>query len=224
MGCLRRLRLERAARQLRRTEARVLDVALGAGYGSHEAFTRAFAAHFGAGPDQWRRDPGPRLCALPEARAPLGTAEIRRPGAFHFAYVRHRGSYEQVPEAWRGLWAQRAADGLPEPVQMVGRYWDDPDITPPDRHRYDVGWRVPEDAPVPAGYDAERVGDGAWAVMVHVGSYETLSETYLDLVGRWLPAEGRLPSEGPCIEVYLNDPREVPTEALRTEVWAPLAS
>src|SRR5262245_3493728 len=43
MEHVRRLRLERAARKLRAGDARILDLALEAGYESHEAFTRAFA-------------------------------------------------------------------------------------------------------------------------------------------------------------------------------------
>src|SRR5262245_42664629 len=41
MQRVRRLRLERAARKLRGSEQRILELALEAGYESHEAFTRA---------------------------------------------------------------------------------------------------------------------------------------------------------------------------------------
>ena len=44
----RRILLERAAYQLITTDEDVLHVALGAGYSSHEAFTRAFARAYGA--------------------------------------------------------------------------------------------------------------------------------------------------------------------------------
>ena len=44
---VRRLRLERAAQQLRDTNRAVVDIALEAGYETHESFTRAFAAMFG---------------------------------------------------------------------------------------------------------------------------------------------------------------------------------
>jgi AraC family transcriptional regulator len=53
----RRVLLERAAFQLVTTDRSVLDVALETGYGSHEAFTRAFARAFGDAPAQWRRHP-----------------------------------------------------------------------------------------------------------------------------------------------------------------------
>ncbi|MDO9456664.1 AraC family transcriptional regulator [Nocardioides sp.] len=54
----RRLLLERAAyRLLRHPDRTVLDVAVEAGYGSHEAFTRAFARAYGATPTAVRADP-----------------------------------------------------------------------------------------------------------------------------------------------------------------------
>jgi len=54
----RRIRLERAAYQLRNSGRGVLDVAVDAGYSSHEAFTRAFSRAYGATPSVWRRIPG----------------------------------------------------------------------------------------------------------------------------------------------------------------------
>ncbi len=54
----RRLLLERAAYRMITTTAPLLDVAVEAGYGSHEAFTRAFTKAYGAAPATWRRKPG----------------------------------------------------------------------------------------------------------------------------------------------------------------------
>ena len=53
----RRLLLERAAYRLVTTKHTILDVAVEAGYGSHEAFTRAFTRAYGTGPGQWRGRP-----------------------------------------------------------------------------------------------------------------------------------------------------------------------
>ena len=61
----RRLLLERAAYQLvRYTDRTVLDVAVAAGYGSHEAFTRAFARAYGTTPSSLRSDPPATFRAL----------------------------------------------------------------------------------------------------------------------------------------------------------------
>ena len=53
----RRVLLERAAYRLVTTDHTVLDIAVEAGYGSNEAFTRAFSRAYGASPAQWRRRP-----------------------------------------------------------------------------------------------------------------------------------------------------------------------
>lgn len=53
----RRLLLERAAHRLATSDQRVVDVAFEAGFGSHEAFTRAFAREYGAPPSRWRQHP-----------------------------------------------------------------------------------------------------------------------------------------------------------------------
>jgi AraC-like DNA-binding protein len=53
----RRLLLERAAFQLRTGRWPVIDVAVGAGYSSGEAFARAFRRAFGSAPTAWRSSP-----------------------------------------------------------------------------------------------------------------------------------------------------------------------
>jgi AraC family transcriptional regulator len=57
----RRLLLERAAYRLLAENAGVLDLAIDAGYGSHEAFTRAFTRAYGMPPREWRREPSRRF-------------------------------------------------------------------------------------------------------------------------------------------------------------------
>ena len=59
----RRVLLERAAYRLVISELSVLDVAVEAGYSSHEAFTRAFRRAYGVSPSAWRV--APRRFQLP---------------------------------------------------------------------------------------------------------------------------------------------------------------
>lgn len=53
----RRVLLERAAYQLVTSDRTILDVAVEAGYSSHEAFTRAFVRAYGTAPARWRLRP-----------------------------------------------------------------------------------------------------------------------------------------------------------------------
>jgi AraC-like DNA-binding protein len=66
----RRVLLERAAYRLVTTDRLVLEVALEAGYSTHESFTRAFARAYGLAPAEWRREPS--------------TLQLGSPGAVHF--------------------------------------------------------------------------------------------------------------------------------------------
>jgi AraC family transcriptional regulator len=61
----RRILLERAAYRLLTTDHTILQVAVEAGYGSHEAFTRAFTRAYGVGPGQWRTRPTEIRIAAP---------------------------------------------------------------------------------------------------------------------------------------------------------------
>jgi AraC family transcriptional regulator len=54
----RRILLERAAYRMVTTKAPLIDIAVEAGYGSHEAFTRAFTRAYGVAPATWRKEPG----------------------------------------------------------------------------------------------------------------------------------------------------------------------
>ena len=61
----RRVLLERAAYRLATSDHTILDIAIEAGYSSHEAFTRAFARAFGVAPKRWRRRPTPLQIEAP---------------------------------------------------------------------------------------------------------------------------------------------------------------
>jgi AraC family transcriptional regulator len=52
---VRRIRLERAARKLRRGAVDITEVALAAGYDSHAAFSKAFKQQFGLSPSEFRQ-------------------------------------------------------------------------------------------------------------------------------------------------------------------------
>jgi AraC family transcriptional regulator len=211
---VRRLRLERAARRLRLNGTSVTQAALDAGYGSPEAFSRAFAARFGMSPSAWRDEPPTRPSApvMPEI-------EIRRIPEIRVAAVRHLGPYEQVGAVYPTLigWAMTAGvDLAAHPI--LGLCADDPEITAPAKLRYAAC--LPWDGPIAHGAPvaAETIPGGTYAVAVHVGPYDTILDTYLGLIGGWLPTTDRLAADEPCVECYLDDPRVTPPHALRTEV------
>jgi len=65
MDHVRRLRLERAAFQLKTSRVSVASIALDAGYGAQEAFTRTFQGYFGLSPRTFRRAHAPHELPSP---------------------------------------------------------------------------------------------------------------------------------------------------------------
>lgn len=91
----RRVLLERAAYRLTsRPDRTVLDIAVEAGYGSHEAFSRAFAKAYGAAPTSVRADPPVTFRDL-ELPAPSGV-HFHPPGGLRLPAVRKETSMDVV--------------------------------------------------------------------------------------------------------------------------------
>lgn len=93
----RRLLLERAAYELVRHRDRgVLDVAVAAGYGSHEAFTRAFTRAYGVTPSALRTDPPTafRSLELPGASG----VHFRPPGGLRLPAHRKESSMDVLQQ------------------------------------------------------------------------------------------------------------------------------
>jgi AraC family transcriptional regulator len=222
---VRRLRLERAARQLRRSESAVLEIALEAGYETHESFTRAFAETFGMPPSEFRKNREASLEARLPSGAPsrAGEFRVRRLDAMRVAFVRHVGPYNEVGQAWSKLYPWAARQGLLGPgTRVVGISHDDPDITPPGKLRYDAALIVNRPLARAGEIGVVEIPAGEYATALHTGPYDCLSDSYAELAGKWLPGTGRELRSAPAIEFYLDSPQTTPLEKLRTEICLPL--
>ncbi|HTU63248.1 MAG TPA: AraC family transcriptional regulator [Polyangiales bacterium] len=224
MQRVRRLRLERAARRVRDSQARLIELALEAGYESHEAFTRAFAEHFGVPPSEYREEPSPRR-GIAAKRAPRIPISVRELEAVPVAFIRHHGSYDGVGKTWQKLVAWAAAEGLFKDDFRVlyGICPDDTDVTPEQHLRFDASVALAQPLSAAPGIGSTTVPAGTYAIGVHIGPYESLRETYLEVVGHWFPTSGYEPAPEPVIEHYLNDPMCTPAHELRTEVRVRIA-
>lgn len=214
MGFVRRLRLERAAQHLKLGDAPITEVALEAGYGSHEAFTRAFRNRFGLPPREFRQ----------QRRIEGGAPEVwfRNDPAQTCVALRHTGDYADCGRAWDQLLAHAGAAGwMPHVWGSIGLCYDDPDITATDQLRYDACLAF-DDARARAlcrpPFVLRTVPAGRYAIAAHRGSYEEILDTYVGLIGRALPFRGVELANEPVVERYLDDPNTVPIDQLRTEI------
>lgn len=224
---VRRLRLHRAAVELITGELPVPRVARRAGYGSQEAFTRAFKAAYGVPPARYRASfvPSPTPKGTEDAMDTTTAyhATIRETPALRVAALAHSGDYINIGSTFERLMAMAGGQGLLGPwTRSFGVYYDDPASTPREALRADACVTLP-DGKVPGGdLQLREIRGGRYAVTLHVGPYAELHFPYTWLYGTWLPKSGEEAAHAPSIEEYLNDARVVPPSELRTEIWLPI--
>jgi len=105
---VRRLRLERAARNLKRLDEPIIEIALQAGFETHESFTRAFGDMFGIPPSSYRtaHQPAPESESgthlddvsgyHPPDYGDLPPVEVKELPPMRLVFLRHVSPYNQV--------------------------------------------------------------------------------------------------------------------------------
>ncbi len=236
---VRRLRLERSAQRLKLTDHPVIQIAFEAGYESHEAFTRSFRTLFGESPREFRQSRQPATLSKrgvhyqsdpplsdfepvnyeePAMEVKRETLEPRR-----VVFMRHVGPYDQVGDTWSRLFGWAFPRGLAGPQTIpIGVLYDDPDVTPPERLRYDACLPVDRLLEPEGAIALQQIAGGDYAVTQHVGPYQQCSQTYARLFGEWLPQSGREVRSAPSLEFYRNSPLNTPPEKLITDIYIPL--
>ncbi|QFZ21329.1 AraC family transcriptional regulator [Saccharothrix syringae] len=211
----------------------LLTTAVRYGYGSTEAFGRAFRSVHGVGPRDVRRDGGP-LRAQPQLRfrltvegsTPMDTRIVDRP-AFrlvgHAARVPliHRGVNPHIqrhiaslpPEEHSRLKA--LGDGEPGGLLQVCDDLDEAELT------YLHGVAVSRDAPVPDDLDAIEVPAGRWAVFRTSGPHpEVLQTTWAATATEWFPSNPWRLRPGPSVVAILERADDFSTATC--ELWLPV--
>ena len=237
---VRRLRLERAAQRLARAETPITTVAFDSGYESHEAFTRAFHAMFNMSPSEFREARRPpaydrddqRVHWMPDGAltvfephhglAPV-EAQVTYLDPIRVCFSRNVGPYAEVAATWQVLMQWAWPRGLVRPgTRVLGIVHDDPEITPPEKIRYDACIEIHEEIQPEGNVGVQNIPGGRYAVATHRGPYDLLGTTYAGLCGEWLAKSGHEPASSPAFEVYNNASDETSPEELLTDIYLPI--
>jgi AraC family transcriptional regulator len=209
-----RLRLERAAHELRIRQASILEVALGAGYQSHETFTRAFKRQFGVRPKDFReigRLPTHAASSQPEplnkytTNYQLSKVRVQQLQAIPLAFIRNLGPYGEVDAtlfdqllAWAKEKQLYTGDNL-----LLGIGHDAPDVTPPDKLRFDACLAVPEPFQAEGKIGYQPLPAGHFAIVSYIGRYgATMEQAYPEIFQQVVQLEGYDLIGLPIIEIY----------------------
>ncbi|MCB1539839.1 MAG: GyrI-like domain-containing protein [Rhodoblastus sp.] len=221
---VRRLRLHRAAYELRQTTMPVERIAERAKYDS-AAFARVFKEQFGMPPARYRREgvyaePG---CNRNEEGSPMREIEIRQAPPLTVAGIPHRGPYMEIGRAFDQLHNVLTTRALYGPSQHnVAVYFDEAAITPPADCRSLAGRSVRPAMPIASPLERLELAGGEHAVLRHRGPYAELGAAYDWLFGVWLPGSGREAADRPCYEIYINTPMDAAPKDLITDIYLPL--
>jgi len=220
---VRRRRLEIAAVRLRSQEGvSVLNIAVGVGFGSAEAFTRAFRARFACSPTQWRkskRDQTSRKAGQAAKKTvrkndgsriketAMKVRIIERPPV-HVAYFRHTGAYgPQIGRFWMETVAPWMATNNLFGRERFGIGLDDPIVTKPSQCRYDACVASPEGEVLTGNPQRKVIPGGKYAAMSFEGIGAEIGAAWESLLRDWLPKSGLQLDSRPFYEYYPVDGR-----------------
>ncbi len=226
---VRRRRISAAATHLAwMPQTPILQIALMVGFGSSEAFTRAFKLQVGSTPSSWRgryikaRQQNSKQgqvignfdqAALRQSDNDSNSSDLRlgsecvvnlvQRKAVSVAYLRHVGPYGQDVSCFNRtiVYPWLAANKLlGRPSYGISH--DDPLVVDPSHCRYDACVEVPDDF-VP-GADAKRavIPGGLYAVSGFEGNVNEITHFWTFLLTDWLPQSGHFIDERPCFEYY----------------------
>ncbi|MBU2671040.1 AraC family transcriptional regulator [Actinoplanes bogorensis] len=235
---VRRRRMTVAAADVVRGKRDLLHIAVRHGYGSSEAFGRAFRAVHGAGPADVRRDGGPlrtqpqlRFRLTVEGNERMDTRIVDRP-AFrlvgHAARVPliHQGINPHIQQHIAALPKEKhprlRSLGNTEPAGLLAVTDDlDPDRAEGSELTYLHGVAVSADSPVPDDLDAIEVAAGRWAIFRTDGPHpQALQSAWAATATEWFPSNPWRLRPGPEIVAVLDRADDFSTATC--ELWLPV--
>jgi AraC family transcriptional regulator len=228
MRYVRGRRLTEAARALVNGAPDILAVALEAGYGSHEAFTRAFTDQFGITPESLRAQGHLNNIELVEAirmdQTPLSNLQPPRfvdGKPLLLAGLSERYECETsagIPAQW-----QRFLPSFGHIPGQRGRVAYGVNYNGDDAGNYDYlcGVEVTDFSKVPEHFTRLRVPANRYAVFAHREHISTIRRTWHTIWTQWLPASGHEVADAPLLERY-GEEFDARSGNGGLEIWIPL--
>lgn len=228
MQYVRSRRLTAAAQSLATGAPDILALALETGYGSHEAFSRAFRAQFGTTPEKVRQKASTEDLPMvkPMKVSEQSTIELEPPRFVSgepmlIVGLAQRHSFEStqgIPNQWQtfmSAYGEIQNKARPIPVGISMNMDDDGNF------EYVCGVEVSRFGKIPSGFIELRIPAQTYAVFLHREHVSKITATYFAIWNNWLPDHNRVAADGPCLERHLEtfDPR---TGLGGVEIWIPI--
>lgn len=216
-----RRRVETAAlRLLAQPRLPIIEVAFEVGFGSPEAFSRAFKQRFGASPRIWLGQNNSKLdhvvpggvaydapVSIPPSSQSIAVELLQLPSV-RVHYRRYQGEYgPAVTRFWREQVMPWLGENHWTDRLRVGVCHDDPEFTEPSRCRYDAGVEAQSEDIAGTGAHTTELAGGWFAVTRFWGNAQDVMARWNTLLRDWLPTSGYQLDGRPFMERYRPDYR-----------------
>jgi AraC family transcriptional regulator len=236
LGCplatfVRSRRLTEAAKTLTNGAPCITTVALDAGYGSHEAFTRAFRQQFGLTPEQVRsqahvdnlklKEPLRMQANTTVSVAPVRIAERDEILIFGLSQHYHCKNNAGIPSQWERFtpFYGNIPRQVPKLAYGVCYNFDDA-----GNFDYLCGVEVTEFPPHPVEFSRLRVAPQTYAVFEHTGHISAIGSTWNAIWNQGLSDAGLKAADAPVIELYHDDQFDPRSGNGGLELWVSVKS
>jgi len=217
---IKRLQLEKALFQMQVDKENITQIAMRSGYNTPSAFNKAFKEMFGVNPSQYKQKLIPKREIYKEIN-PIRIESIKPIDVYTMRFV---GEYAQSHEVWERLIAFAAKHRLfQKDFFAYAIAYDNPDITNSGKLRYDACIsQTKVISELEEGMFAKQLQGGKYAVFLHNGDHEKLTETYDAIFGNWFYQNEVVLRDTPIFQKFLNNKHEVSESELLTEVYVPV--
>jgi AraC family transcriptional regulator len=228
MRYVRARRLTEAARTLAAGAPDILQVALDADYGSHEAFTRAFRDHFGVTPEMVRATTCLATLKLQEPILMESTAfDTIAPPRFEtgkamlVAGLGERINFDNsagIPALWNRF--HQHVHDLPGRIGQVA-YGVCTNGDDTGYFDYIAAVEVADFSDLPRDFSRVRIPEQRYAVFSHTDHISTIRRTISSIWNHWLPSSGHKLADAPSFERY-DDKFDPVSGNGGLEIWVPI--
>jgi AraC family transcriptional regulator len=227
MRYVRARRLTEAARALANGAPDILVVALDAGYGSHEAFSRAFRDQFGSTPDAVRAAATVASLVLLEpikmdeaASTKLQPPRMEDGRPLPIAGLAERYAFDNlaaIPVLWQRFGPHIGHVPCQSGTVCYGVCYNTDDAG----FDYIAGVEVSDFSALPAEFARLRIAAQRYAVFTHTDHISSLRGTFTAIFNEWFPTSGLSPADAPVFERY-DDRFDARTGEGGFEIWVPV--
>lgn len=233
-------------------DLKMINIAMACGFSVPSSFSKAFKSHYGISPSEYRecnsrnrinkskngtyygksgKEAPPSDAYISDkelgklfTRRKRMNVKIEELPRYRIAYMRRIGPYgsnnKQLMQQFK-KWAI-TRDLLNEYSIILGIAHDDPEVTQPEKCRYDTCIVIPDDYKLEKNINENNLPGGKYAILNTKHTPEAIGIAWNDLFQFWLPDSGWMIDGRPVFERYLGITKDIEFEPVICEICVPV--